>query len=237
MGSGDGLERAQAAGALLYAAQRDFVSAAGVLCVYGGGCGGAQCVGGLSDSGAASVTLRSFLVALAEMLRRVCWNNLRGGERADRQYGLVQDRARPAAAKAHAVATHTPPSEGERTAGQEAEAEAEGVGAKRKSLIEGLRTKLVPDARSDEIGKSLDERAVTKGRSGRDYTPRRGEYDRGLVDVDSDDDDEEDDEEEDDAHEAHASSKEHTSDDGRGTWLPQPPPRAVPRQRRRDTPT
>ncbi|SPO47232.1 related to putative phosphate transporter 1 [Moesziomyces antarcticus] len=212
--------------------------------------------------GRASVTLRSFLVALAEMLRRVCWNNLRvENEQIGNtdSFKIVRDLPLPyrqklrdeaeagsdtdgvhstgifanvrlarLRKKAHAVATHTPPSETDRASPGEVEAE---VGAKRKSLIEGLRTKLVPDARSDEIGKSLDERAVTKGRSGRDYTPRRGEYDRGLVDVDSDDDDEDDDDD-DDAHEAHASSKEHTSDDSRGTSLPQPPPRAVARQRR-----
>ncbi|GAK68572.1 uncharacterized protein PAN0_194d6844 [Moesziomyces antarcticus] len=196
------------------------------------------------------------------MLRRVCWNNLRvENEQIGNtdSFKIVRDLPLPyrqklrdeaeagsdtdgvhstgifanvrlarLRKKAHAVATHTPPSETDRASPGEVEAE---VGAKRKSLIEGLRTKLVPDARSDEIGKSLDERAVTKGRSGRDYTPRRGEYDRGLVDVDSDDDDEDDDDD-DDAHEAHASSKEHTSDDSRGTSLPQPPPRAVARQRR-----
>lgn len=57
--------------------------------------------------------------------------------------------------------------------------------------MEGLRSKLVPDAKGEHYGKQLDERAVTKGDTGRDYEPRRQESMPGYVDMDSDDDDDE----------------------------------------------
>jgi len=60
---------------------------------------------------------------------------------------------------------------------------------KKKSLMDGLRDALVPDAKGAEFGDRLDEQAVTKGQSGRDYEPRRGGVEQGGMNMEEDSDD------------------------------------------------
>lgn len=222
--------------------------------------------------GSASVTLRSFLAALVEMIRRACWNNLRveneqigntdsfkimrdlplpyrqklmdeveAGTDDDGVHktgifasvklaSLRSKKAQPSAA-AHSSPDEHPSYDvtGRQRREESAQETSASTGAgegRRKSLIETLRSKLVPD-RGPQDGDRLDERAATKGRSGRDYEPRRGEGEAGLGDgsIDSDDDDEE------DGQGANISD----STDGSNPFsnpqvgLPHAPPRAVPR--------
>ncbi|SPO28825.1 related to putative phosphate transporter 1 [Ustilago trichophora] len=221
--------------------------------------------------GSASVTLRSFLAALVEMIRRACWNNLRveneqigntdsfkimrdlplpyrqklmeddgGGVEGESHHKtgifasvkLASLRNKKGIATSASHLSH----EGERQEAeegitQEERARREGVGKeRRRSLIESLRNKLVPDAKGDEYGKQLDERAVTKGQSGRDYMPRRAETVHGFVDVDSEDDDEDEDEEEARVSESNddGGSKRVSPRNGHAD-LPTLPPRAMPR--------
>ena len=180
--------------------------------------------------GGASVLLRSFVVALLEMMRRVCWNNLRveneqigntdsfkiirdlplpyrqrqaeaeaeddvddedvqrrGGMLSSVRLDVLRSRSRRLAPGAGAM---TRPSEGiAASASASASASATGTGTgdteltRTKTVLNTLRDTLVPDTRH---GRPLDERAVTKGKSGRDYEPRQ---------IESDSDDDEDDEE------------------------------------------
>ncbi|SJX64382.1 related to putative phosphate transporter 1 [Sporisorium reilianum f. sp. reilianum] len=179
--------------------------------------------------GSATVTLRSFLAALVEMVRRVCWNNLRvENEQIGNtdSFKIMRDLPLPYRQKLRDDAEHERDTDGVHASGIFAsvklaslrkkcratsaahlpgeadgsphlEAEAEAVAEtsskeRHKSLIEGLRNKLVPDAKGDEYGKRLDERAATKGQSGRDYTPRQPEAMPGYVESDTEDEETED---------------------------------------------
>lgn len=205
--------------------------------------------------GRASVTLRSFLAALVEMGRRVCWNNLRvENEQIGNtdSFKIMRDLPLPyrqrlveesgemesgvhetgifASVKLAALrkkcsptsGMHADAPEGVRTPAARGGRDAGGGGAReggrRASLINGLRQKLVPDPTGEHYGKQLDERAATKGQSGRDYTPRRQESLPGYVDVDSD----EEATTEQDACESYDEAPQETR-------LPQSPPRAMAR--------
>ncbi|CDR98684.1 hypothetical protein, partial [Sporisorium scitamineum] len=142
--------------------------------------------------GRATVTLRSFLAALVEMLRRVCWNNLRveneqigntdsfkimrdlplpyrqklmddsvdsdgvheSGIFASVKLASLKKKCRPTSAAHHSIEPDSSPTEGESVRGQSGARDKE----RRRSLIEGLRSKLVPDAKGEDYGKRLDER-------------------------------------------------------------------------------
>lgn len=191
--------------------------------------------------GLASVTLRSFLVALVEMIRRVCWNNLRvENEQIGNtdSFKIMRDLPLPYRQKmlredsepsedqdgknhktgifasvnlaslrrkkgAPSPAAHSPASEHEAiereasnfadsSGGEEEPAEPAASAAKKgkkKNLMVGLRDALVPDAKGAEFGDRLDEKAVTKGQSGRDYEPRKGGVERGGMNIEDDSDD------------------------------------------------
>ncbi|EST09069.1 EXS, C-terminal [Kalmanozyma brasiliensis GHG001] len=203
--------------------------------------------------GRASVTLRSFLAALVEMGRRVCWNNLRvENEQIGNtdSFKIMRDLPLPyrqklledagelengamhktgifASVKLAGLRKKCSP-----TSGMHPHASEEGVrtpdasqggGTRRASLINGLRQKLVPDPTGEHYGKQLDERAATKGQSGRDYTPRRQESMPGYVDVDSD---------EEEATTEPDASESNDDADQQETRLPQSPPRAMARDGR-----
>lgn len=192
--------------------------------------------------GSASLTLRSFLAALVEMIRRVCWNNLRveneqigntdsfkimrdlplpyrqklidqaeADVRANDSDGVhktgifssvkLASLRKKSRATTAAAAEHRYAADDQEYARYSQTVQGESVvessvpdtlaQERRRSLMEGLRSKLVPDAKGEHYGKQLDERAVTKGDTGRDYEPRRQESMPGYVDMDSDDDDDE----------------------------------------------
>ncbi|TKY89062.1 hypothetical protein EX895_001593 [Sporisorium graminicola] len=216
--------------------------------------------------GPASVTLRSFLAAMVEMVRRVCWNNLRveneqigntdsfkimrdlplpyrqklrdeaeaadsdgvheSGIFASVKLASLRKKCRPTSAAHYPTeGEHSMPDEDEAAVGHEqgrTGAETPSNKERRKSLIEGLRDKLVPDAKV--YGTRLDEGAVTKGQSGRDYTPRLAEAMQGSVDSDSD---EEEVETEDEPTREHGASE--STDDGSQnvrSEMPRTPPKA-----------
>ncbi|GAC98206.1 hypothetical protein PHSY_005795 [Pseudozyma hubeiensis SY62] len=213
--------------------------------------------------GSATVTLRSFLAALVEMIRRVCWNNLRveneqigntdsfkimrdlplpyrqklmdegellgeSGNEGVHKTGIfstvkLASLRKKSLATTASHQTHDLPQQEHTQTSPALDVRGDNTHAqKRASLIEGLRSKLVPDAKGEHYGKQLDERAATKGDTGRDYAPRRHESLPGYVDVDSDD---EEDESETTADEA---ARERPSMEQRGSMadLPRSPPRA-----------